>query len=33
MAIEPSTGDTLVILTNNSELDPSEPAEQILLDW
>jgi D-alanyl-D-alanine carboxypeptidase len=33
MAIEPSTGDTLVILNNNSELDPSEPADQILLHW
>ena len=33
MAIEPNTGDTLIILTNNSELQPFELAEQILADW
>jgi len=33
MAIEPGTGDTLVILTNNDALQPSELAERILDDW
>jgi D-alanyl-D-alanine carboxypeptidase len=33
MAIEPKSGDTLIILTNNSELQPFELGEQILADW
>jgi D-alanyl-D-alanine carboxypeptidase len=33
MAIEPNTGDTLIILTNNYDLHPFELAEQILANW
>jgi D-alanyl-D-alanine carboxypeptidase len=33
MAIEHRTGDTLVILTNNDELDTFELANQILANW
>lgn len=33
MAIEPVSGDVLVVLTNNSALQPFDLAEQVLADW
>ena len=33
MAIEPVSGDILVVLTNSDDLQPVELAEQILADW
>ena len=33
MAIEPTTGDTVVVLTNNETLPPFELAEQLVADW
>jgi D-alanyl-D-alanine carboxypeptidase len=33
MAIEPNSGDTLIILTNNDDLDAFAFADQILANW
>ena len=33
MAIEPNSGDTLIVLTNNNELPPFDLAQHILADW
>ena len=33
MAIEPTTGDAVVVLTNNETLAPFEVAEQLVADW